>query len=175
MGGWEFNQGGTWTSPDQIPVFLTSFKPCSSPWYGRLIMSGWWLWTFPFCFPAECRTNVSANTIYGLLTFTDCEIELLQSCQGANFTILSAYSNVHKKDIIGKSSSHRKQWCKFHLHISFLSQVTIIGVNNAKPIDTNSNKWWLGPTICMLCTKGGWRLDGDSWINNIAFIDDMTK
>ena len=38
---------------------------------------------------------------------------------------------------IGKISLHRNQWCKFHFHISFLSQVTIIGVNKAKPIDTN--------------------------------------
>ena len=27
-------------------------------------------------------------------------------------------------------------------HISFLDQVMIIGVNKAKPTDTNSNNWW---------------------------------
>ena len=66
--------------------------------------------------------NLSVNITKSLTTS---EMELCQSCSMCNFTNLETHPNVSEKDTIGKVSLHRKQWCKFHLHISFLSQVTL--------------------------------------------------
>ena len=40
---WLHVLGGVQVSPCHLPIFPMSFKPCSSPWYIRLITSGWWL------------------------------------------------------------------------------------------------------------------------------------
>ena len=45
--------------------------------------------------------------------------------QGANFINLATHPKPSEKDIIGKVSLHRKQWCMFHLRVSFLHQVTL--------------------------------------------------
>ena len=58
--------------------------------------------------------------------FTIYEMELFQNCSRCNFTNLATCScKGFEKDTIRKVSLHRKQWCRFHLHISFLQHVTL--------------------------------------------------